>query len=264
MSSWKDKLYDYEQAPPPAAWDKIAAALDESHISDEFPSTLYNAVATPPADAWEKIAGALEPAVAAPVAITRKLSFVRYAAAAAIIGLVAFGIFKVTRSNSSKTGTEIAVTPTNPPKQQDTGSKARQVPSETATVPESRNVEGDNIEITNEQNVSTEIVKARSVKKAKTRYAASNETDAIEASYAYNEHTPNLADRYIMYMTPEGGIVRMSKKWGNLVCCVSGQEQDPGCKDQLKKWQEKLACAPTANGNFMDILSLVNTLNTDL
>ena len=65
-------------------------------------------------------------------------------------------------------------------------------------------------------------------------------------------------------MTPDGGIVRMSKKWGDLVCCVSGQDSDENCKDQIKKWQEKLACAPVANGNFMDILSLVNTLNTDL
>jgi hypothetical protein len=264
MSSLKDKLYDYEQAPPPTAWDKIAAALDESHIPDKFPSTLYNAVATPPHDAWEKITSALEPAEAAPVAINRKLSFVRYVAAAAVIGLVAFGIFKLTRSNNNKTGTEIAITPTNPVKHADTGSGTRRIPSESAMPPETRNVEDDNNEINNEPNVSTEIVKARSVKKSKTSYAGSNGTDALEASYAYNEHTPNLADRYIMYMTPEGGIVRMSKKWGNLVCCVSGQEQDPDCKDQLKKWQEKLACAPTANGNFMDILSLVNTLNTDL
>src|ERR1043165_954169 len=102
MSSLKDKLYNYEQTPPPAAWDKIAAALDESHISDEFPSTLYNAVATPPQDAWEKIAGALEPAEPAPVSITRRFSFVRYAAAAAVIGLVAFGIFRLTRSITAK------------------------------------------------------------------------------------------------------------------------------------------------------------------
>ena len=100
-------------------------------------------------------------------------------------------------------------------------------------------------------------------KKSRTRYAAPDD-DYTEPVYAFNEHTPNLADRYIMYMTPEGGIVRMSKKWGDLVCCVSGQDQDENCKDQIKKWQEKLACAPVANGNFMDIFSLVNTLNTDL
>jgi hypothetical protein len=264
MSSLKDKLYNYEQTPPPAAWDKIDAALDESHISDEFPSTLYNAVAVPPSDAWEKIAGALEPAEAAPVSITRRFSFIRYAAAAAVIGLVAFGIFKLTLSNTSKTGTEIAAKPNDQAKQEDTGSIARKSPSQTDTEPESTPVNHDNNQNTGEQNVSTEIVKARSVRRTKSNYSATNETDAQTASYAYNEHTPNLADRYIMYMTPDGGIVRMSKKWGNLVCCVSGQEQDPGCKDQLKKWQEKLACAPTANGNFMDILSLVNTLNTDL
>ncbi len=88
------------------------------------------------------------------------------------------------------------------------------------------------------------------------------DTDPV---YAYNELSPtNIADRYVMLMTPNG-IVRMSKKLGNLVCCVSGQEQDEDCKDQLKKWQEKIACSPVAPspGNFMDILSLVSSLNNN-
>ena len=72
-----------------------------------------------------------------------------------------------------------------------------------------------------------------------------------------------LTDRYIMLMTPDGNIIRMSKKWSDLVCCVSGEEQDADCKDQLKKWQEKMAASSLAPspGNFMDILSLVNSLD---
>ncbi len=38
----------------------------------------------------------------------------------------------------------------------------------------------------------------------------------------------------------------MSKKLGNIVCCVAGEEQDDECKDQLKKWQEKIAASPVA------------------
>ena len=72
----------------------------------------------------------------------------------------------------------------------------------------------------------------------------------------------DIADRYIMLMTPDGNIIRMSKKLGNIVCCVSGQEQDKGCADQMKKWREKLA-SPGANhssGNVLDILNLINSM----
>ena len=44
-------------------------------------------------------------------------------------------------------------------------------------------------------------------------------------------------------MTPDGNIIRMSKKWSGLVCCVSGEEQDEDCKNQIKKWQKKIATA---------------------
>lgn len=87
--------------------------------------------------------------------------------------------------------------------------------------------------------------------------------DLSQTLYAYADHIPTLADRYVMLMTPDGNIIRMSKKWSDLLCCVSGEEQDADCKDQLKKWQQKIASSELAPspGNFMDILGLVNSLN---
>ena len=89
------------------------------------------------------------------------------------------------------------------------------------------------------------------------------DTDLSQSIYAYADHIPKLSDRYIMLMTPDGNIIRMSKKWSDLLCCVSGEEQDADCKNQLKKWQEKIATSSLAPspGNFMDILGLVNSLN---
>ena len=91
------------------------------------------------------------------------------------------------------------------------------------------------------------------------------DTELTQSIYAYEEHVPNLAESYIMLMTPDGNIIRMSKKWSDLVCCVSGEEQDDDCKDQLKKWQQKIATSSLAPspGNFMDIFSLVSSLNED-
>jgi len=252
MSSLQERLYNYEQTPPPKVWDKINAALDESHLSDEFPSKLYNAEVMPPANAWDKIAGALEPAQAPVVAMRSKtFSFFRYAAAAVLIGLVAFGVIKWTSGNDTKSENGIAASDTiNNKRPLDT-------PIEIETIqpgiPGEENIVSTGIDVQ---------IKTPSVKRVKNNYSIPDNIDASEPIYAY-EHTPNLADRYIMLMTPDGGIIRMSKKWGNLVCCVSGQDQDENCKDQLKKWQEKIACSPvtTSAGNFMDILSLVSALN---
>ena len=256
MSSLQDKLYNHEQTPPTQVWDKIAAALDESHISDEFPSRLYDAEATPPVDAWNKIAEALEPAHASAIPMRGKsFSFFRYAAAAVLIGIVAFGVVKFVNRNNGNVEQAVVITKE---KNSTENKKPVESPAENNTP-----VVAETPGVPKEEAATTRNEPVPVAKKARTRYTLPD-VEFTEPVYAFNEHTPNLADRYIMYMTPDGGIVRMSKKWGNLVCCVSGQDQDEDCKDQIKKWQEKLACAPVANGNFMDILSLVNTLNTDL
>jgi hypothetical protein len=256
MSSLHDKLYNCEQNPPSKVWDKIAAALDESHLDDEFPSKLYNAEATVPGDAWEKIATALEPGNVPVAPMARKnFTFFRYAAAAILIGLVSLGVIKwMNRSNDKG---DVAIARVDSSSKQ----KASGNPNENGEALVDNGKENITPEKTTNDVLDVTTVRPSSAKKAKSNYSIGDNTDAIEPIYAYNDNAPRLADRYIMYMTPDGGIVRMSKKWGNLVCCVSGQEQDEDCKDQIKKWQEKLACAPVATSNFGDILSLVSTLN---
>src|SRR4029077_14931449 len=102
MSGLRDKLYNCEQTPPTEVWDKIAAALDESHLTEEFPSRLYNTEVAPPAAAWEKIAGSLEEEHAPLVTIQRKTSpLFRYAAAAAIVDALAVGVIKWTGNNKN-------------------------------------------------------------------------------------------------------------------------------------------------------------------
>ena len=263
MSSLQNKLYNYEQIPPENTWEKIAAALDESNLSDEFPSKLYNAETTPPESAWDKIVSSLESEHPVVIPMPRKsFPLFRYAAAAAVIGIIAFGIIKWMGNNNSQLNTkELVVTKDSTP-----GNK------ETVLSNENNNIIYDNspkenlsTEETNTNIANTDQVKNTRIKKARNKYAIPDNIDASQPIYAYNEHTPNLADRYVMLMTPNGNIIRMSKKWGDLVCCVSGEEQDDDCKDQLKKWQEKLAASSgTSSGSFMDILSMVSSLNTDL
>jgi hypothetical protein len=72
----------------------------------------------------------------------------------------------------------------------------------------------------------------------------------------------DLSSRYITLMSPEGNIIRISKKLTDMACCVSGEDENNECKDQMKKWREKIICSPTchSSGSFMDILGLVDAL----
>ena len=106
MSSLQERLYNQEQVPPARVWDKINAALDESHIDDEFPTKLYNAEVLPPAQVWDKIAGSLDAPV---VPMQRNRSgFFRYAAAAVLIGIIVLGIVMWMNRNNDKTGNDLA------------------------------------------------------------------------------------------------------------------------------------------------------------
>ncbi|MBC7946941.1 MAG: hypothetical protein H7Y42_03610 [Chitinophagaceae bacterium] len=252
--SIQKRLYDLEQTPPVGTWDRIAAALDESHLSNEFPSKLYNAEALPPAAAWDKIASAIAPAATKVVPMRRGFTpILRYAAAAILIGLVALGVFNLT-SNDSSSG--VAETQNNPSisTKESTPEVAIVTPDAPAEV---RQTTPDN---SSNAIASTQGVNTTKARKARNYSSSSRiETAPVYASY---ESGSAIADRYVMLMTPNG-IVRMSKKLGDMVCCVAGAEQDDDCKDQLKKLQEKMATSSMTHstGNFMDILSLVSSLS---
>ena len=266
MSSLKHKMTNYEVVPPSKVWDNIAASLDESELGQSFPSRLHDMQVNPPAAAWINIENELTGAEA-PVILIKKRSnpFVRYAAAAIVIGILAVAVFRY----SSRTSGTIEINPNK--------NIATTQPKKSAIVP-APPTENNNLPAINSDEVTTDnraVIaqieqpshnpEHRTIHRASavTNYPSGDASDyAGNPLYAYADYTlPDVADRYIMLMTPQGTIIRMSKKLGNLVCCVSGEEQDADCKSQLKKWQEKLAASPAAPGNFLDIVNMVNSLD---
>ena len=264
MSSLQNKLINYEVTPPPSAWDNIAAALDETTDNTEYPSRLFNMEVAPPAAAWDIISADLPVSNVVPLR-KRSNSFYRYAAAALLIGILAFGAVKLmTGKTHSETDTLAGLISSK-----DTTAIVKTIiasPAETNTNQETSSSPASTVQ--NDTDLTTQPVKTRQQKNnissgiSTALYTDESVDVDNNPLYAY-EDASNLADRYIMLMTPDGKFIRMSKKWGNLVCSVSGDEQDADCKDQLKKWQEKIACSPLAgsSGNFLDVLSLVNSLD---
>jgi hypothetical protein len=294
MSKPKHKLYDHEITPPAGAWDKIALSLDESETDRRFPAQLYNANITPPAYiwnkiaagldstefgdtlpsklyamevappamAWEKIATALGPAATAATPVRQIRHFWRYAAAAVLIGAVAFAIIRTTVQDETESIPAFVTTTKNTniaPGETNITTNVPEVPAATVSAAESKPKKLMAATTNHRRAMRTVSVSHTSTVQNEERV---NPTLA-QSIYAYADHIPDVAERYVMLMTPDGNIIRMSKKWTPLLCCVSGEDQDAGCKDQLKKWQEKIAASSLAPSpsNFMDILGLVNALD---
>lgn len=303
MSSWKDKLYNHEVTPPSKTWEQIADELDEASLTNRFPDILYNLEAAPAGNAWEKIAAGLDgspiadrfpdrlyamevtpPANVWPVILSsistkeqtrerpllrRITPFVRYAAAAIVIGVVAFSIIKFALPGNTPINAGTFVKDQDNDSSDAGGKKLADPASEAPALVKDSPGNSDAVPVQNNALVADQGLSVKTVSRKlrrpanEDRYAEKVDPELIQSIYAYEDHVPNLADRYVMLMTPDGNIIRMSKKWSELLCCVSGEEQDPDCKDQLKKWQQKMASSSLAPspGNFLDILGLMNSLN---
>lgn len=311
------RLYQQEVTPPVTAWNAIAAALDESHLADKFPSTLYNAEETspvawatiaaaldassvsaklydleaqPPATAWENIKASLETEEeeAAPVRRMFPAMF-RYAAAAAIIAAVAFGGMKLFNNNSKEdiVADKTTVLATEQATPIINSEVAVTTPNE-ITDPSQEARDAIALEESKRMYASLDASDMQQIKRVSSAHLLSavdpmNTSSSINPGNTYrdlecsNVSSPSfndddspidMASRYSMLMTPDGHIIRISKKLGSLVCCVSGEDQDADCNNQLKKWKEKLASsdAGTSSGNFLEILNLIQSFkeNTPL
>lgn len=258
MSSFENKLRNYEVVPPAGAWEKIAAALDEEH---KFPARLYNMEITPPAAAWDAIHASLDsPAAVVPMR-KRTSAFFRYAAAAVFTGIAALGIIKWTGSNRTE-GSGMANAANGGA--QNSENRPSTIQKFTGNKDENKAPGKTKPELAGlGQPAGDPVRKNRGPAISTARYTERINNEGALPMYAYEDHLPKMADRYITLMTPQGNFIRMSKKWEDLICCVSGEEQDDDCRTQLKKWQEKIAASPLTNspGNVLDILHLVNSLD---
>jgi hypothetical protein len=265
------KLSSLAIEPPAYIWNNIAGSLDAEGVSEDISAKLYTAEVIPPSAAWKKIQTSLDAENETEVPGHRRLfPLLRYAAAAVVIGLVAYGALQffqpgkkdtpvVSLNNLPVTGTVIPVVSERPDIQH-----------------------ADIVINTNDDEARNDAALEASKKTyARVDIPALKRTDAAAAfnfahllsaedihesgNSGYEEGLASevnyTASRYIVLMTPDGHFIRMSKKLSNLVCCVSGEEQDANCRNQVQKWRKQLACSNTAHpGNFLDILSLLGSL----
>ncbi|MGQ0738440.1 MAG: hypothetical protein ACT4OJ_05215 [Bacteroidota bacterium] len=272
------KLIGLAVEPSASVWNKIAENLDAASVSDDIPAQLYAAEVIPPVAAWNKIQTSLDAEKSAgsggeaAVPEHRRLSpMLRYAAAAAVIGLIAFGALQFFQADKKNTGIassgNLPETKTAAPVPVMTGRPDIQHADIVTNTSDEEARNDAALEASKKTYARLDIpVQKRTDMASAFNFAHLVSTRDIHesGSSGYQEGLgsgDNNANRYIVLMTPDGHFIRMSKKLSSLVCCVSGEEQDANCKNQVQKWRKQLACSDAAHpGNFLDILSLVGSL----
>ncbi len=308
----QNKLYNQEVTPPPGAWEKVVAALDESHLTDTFPATVRQYEETPPAAVWGKIASALDEMadpVAFPSAVynyevtppatawekiktgldegetaqpVRRIfgPLLRYAAAAAVVAAVAFGAFRIFDKKPAED--QLSSTTNNPVTAEPVTEETIPANPDNNTVTISQEqIDDAALEASKHLYASLDASDRQRIKRVSEEYFLSPLTPISTAAnlsphLTYRDMSceevanplfrsdytePDMANRYITLLTPDGNFIRISKKLGQMVCCVAGEEENEDCNLQLKKWREKLAQPGVGNaaGSFLDLLNLVHS-----
>ena len=272
MNEHHHKMYNFEVKPPAECWDRIASDLDASDMANTYPSTLRELSVSPPVSAWQNISAAID----GQKKKTFPLPFLKYAAAAAIIGLLAWGATRILNNGQKNNPAEVAVVPVekNLPANNDLPATERtdtaiETADQESAIAEARNDAA--LEQSKRTYASIDIPVRSKIRNVSRFFFIPDElpagnTRGIDFTEPGIESADeDLTGRYIMLMTPDGNIIRMSRKLGDLICCVSGEEQDDDCIEQMKKWREQLA-SPThghAAGSFMDILGLLKSMQND-
>jgi|KBSSwiS6_1023812.scaffolds.fasta_scaffold01048_5 hypothetical protein len=263
-----EKLYNLTEAPPAEIWNRIDEQLAENDFNKKFAEHLNALEVTPPVGNWRKIAAGIGKET--PVVNFRKAYYkpLRYAAAAVVIGLIAWA--GLTFFNSSD-HSSVAGTTTRKNTAQQISEKPVQNPA--------NNLQPEDPAVTVESDQLTDVTlkkqKSNPVHKtAKDPYLLTASTNQVLDNHSGSEEI--IADasllqsnkkaelnnaaggddtpRYLVYLNDKGSMMKISKKLADLTCIYTkdGEVSQDAlakldrviCNDMVLCWQEKLALAP--------------------
>ncbi|MEN9549268.1 MAG: hypothetical protein RIR12_1859 [Bacteroidota bacterium] len=265
----RKQLTALEVTPPPSVFSNLFTALQKTEPAP-YAAALYQMEIPPPANAWVNIKNNLDRPKSAMPSFA---PFIKYAAAAVTVGVIFWGTIQYLNTRNTEKPTIASAT--NPVVKPSTTTKNDNTTTLTNPTPLTEEARND-AALEASKKVYAAVNVAALAKKVNYTNDPSHTIPDIDPSLSvqprglgdmYETADDQLAstDKYIVLMTPDGKIIRMSKKLGNMVCCVSGEEQDEDCVDQMSKWRKQIAEHPKAlsPGNFLDIVSLVNALQED-
>lgn len=273
-AKFPQKMYEAEITPPASVWNKISSVL-EVDSREEYAEKLYQLEVAPPGEAWRKISAAIQEERAIPqIPSRRKITpFVRYAIAASVIGAMAFGGFKLLNHKSNDLGvaTKTVLPQNTPPNlvQPDSSdnSMIEPAPAPSNNLPKERTA-SVKTSIGSRRRLPAQAVYMTQMVNPST--ALINSPGHFQQASLRGEIPGNCpvisdADRYLMFMNPDGYLIRISKKLAETLGCLytNGNSAEYNqCQEQIKKWRDKIAQSPASSSpdNFMDLLDIIKSV----
>lgn len=290
----KHKMQNLEMAPPPGSWDFIAAQLDQNAVQKK----MNGLSVTPPSFVWNEIEKELDKNAEKVIPINRSKNFyyLRYAAAAVVIGIIstfAFWYFNsnqtIKQSNSSTEALAKAdnqtIKPSSDTEQNTADTNKTQEPVSTtdiSTTPytsnhlplETQNEDGykdvlayneSPLHKANAEEISyADVYNPNEGVNIIARDVSSSMPDGINAVSA-NEN-------YFITSGPNGQVVRVSNKLSNIIPLLSDDnttqeyldvaiKESVTWKQRYDNLRSKLSKIAPSPNNFLDIVQLASALN---
>lgn len=269
--SIQQKINSVEEIVPATAWEQIEQQLNIEQNDAYIATTLQATEVAPPATAWSFIEQSLEESGAKVISINRNSTkrFYRMAAAAAVVGILAWGGYRLLNNNSTTSTAPISI--------------AANPVDDTPIITPSTVSPDTNITTAEEPAVATtsrtQIKERIKQKLASPDALAYVETPdhSLENNVAYQgihhkqaetkKETSGFSEsQYFMVLNDNGELVRVSKKISNLKCAGTTTNaatalQSKDCNEQIKVWREKMAMAAaiSASAGDIDLNALINS-----
>ncbi|TXH22380.1 MAG: hypothetical protein E6Q95_02330 [Chitinophagaceae bacterium] len=242
-------LQNIEVTPPAHLWDQIQQKLDQSDEYIKVAATLQHIEIAPPAQVWNQIQATLDETKENKKESGAKIisinsapnnNWKKYIAIAASIAFIAFLGIRLSdfdnENTNSLASTEIKSNTTESTDTKNTSTQQESIANvlENNTPAFNPSISPNDKDLTKNKNTASDISTAKN-----------------------NEEKPITSRKndYLVLMTNDGEIVRLSKKAGNMARCISGEHADGECNEKLKEIQKEVSSKTILSGP-LDILSL--------
>ena len=287
----RHKIVNLEVAPPAAAWDAIAARLDDDRQYAVVSAKMNSFELAPPPMAWNLISAALEENPEAAPVISVRRNIYRLLAAAAVIGIIAVtGWLLLNNTNRN------ADTASIPPAQKDNPAVAPSGYNKPATNDQAvvKNQEAAVIPHAVTAATTVHHSAGSATQSAKEderilRYAVLNqvpsfaETPIIISSAPITDQYGNIirdldvmtTSNYIMVTGPNGQLTRISSKFASVIRYLNGDPSDTEeyidrvikesdtWKKRFQEWRSKISQSSfiPSSANFLDIIEFKDLID---
>lgn len=275
-----EKLNKISKNPPAGVWNRIEEQLNEDLVNIKIAKHLSAIEMNPPEKSWNTIVSELDTSTPVIPFFKKYNRFIRYAAAAVVVGLIAWGSVNFLNSDTNKPDVAAIV-------KEEKANPVIQSPVQNAEV-----LNSDKTVIASTIDLKKPSIKQISTKGKKTAIAQTDKNIVASLNSFQNNHSgteeiiadinniqrnkragivnnesDTIAARYLMYLRDDCSIVKVSKKLADMQCIYNkdgsvaqnalASLNKQFCDDLVKTWQEKLANAPLSSFDPLELADIL-------